>query len=294
MGSTGVHRAVIPAGGAGTRLLPASKVVPKELMPLIDRPVIQWAAEEAIESGIDDLLIVTSQGKGLLADHFDRSFDLERLLLSRGKSAELEAVRSVGRGARFHYTRQAEPLGLGHAVLQAAAHVGRHAFAVLLPDDVMVGPTPVLAQLLAQLRAGYSVVAVMPVPREQASRYGIATGAMHAGVMEVEHLIEKPSPTSVTSDPAWAVMGRYVLDDGIFDVLQQLPPGAGGEIQLTDALARRADEGRLLAVAFDGVRYDVGDKLGYVKAVVECALGQPDMAAEVARYLRDLRESGRF
>lgn len=289
-----VHRAVIPAAGAGTRLLPASKVVPKELMPLIDRPVIQWAAEEAIQSGIDDLLIVTSQGKESLADHFDRSFELERLLEARGKQAELSAVRAVGQGARFHYTRQAEPLGLGHAVLQAAPHVGRNPFAVLLPDDVMVGPTPILTQLLAHFRPGYSVVAAIPVPRSEAPRYGIATGTMRDGVMEVLRLVEKPPEASVSTDPAWAVMGRYVLDAGIFDVLETLPPGAGGEVQLTDALARRAEEGRLLAVAFDGVRYDVGDKLGYVKAVVECALDREDFGPEVARYLRDLMATGRF
>ena len=294
MAASTITRAVIPAAGAGTRLLPATKVVPKELMPLIDRPVIQWAVEEAIASGVNDLLIVTSRGKSLIADHFDRHEELEHLLERRQKERELEAVRSVGEGARFHYTRQAEPLGLGHAVLQGAAHIGHHPFGVLLPDDVMVGSQPVLGQLAAHLQPGVCVVAAIPVPRAEASRYGIASGRMQDGVMQVEHLVEKPPPGKVTTDPAWAVMGRYVLDGGIFDVLADLPPGAGGEIQLTDALAERAREGRLLAVAFEGRRYDVGDQLGYVKAVVRAALDRPDLAPALSRYLRDLMESDRW
>ncbi len=286
-----ITRAMIPAAGAGTRLLPATKVVPKELMPLIDRPVIQWAVEEAVASGVEDLLIVTSRGKSLMADHFDRNFELEHLLESRGKTRELEAVRAVGEAVRLYYTRQAEPLGIGHAVLQGASHIGRQPFGVLLPDDVMTGPSPVWGQLAAHYRPGVCVVAAMPVPRAEASRYGIATGTMKGGVMEVEHLVEKPPLKDVASDPAWALLGRYVLDEGIFDVLRDLPPGAGGEIQLTDALAVRAGEGRLLAVAFDGVRYDVGDKLGYIKAVVAAALAEPDLGPAVSRYLRELRES---
>jgi UTP--glucose-1-phosphate uridylyltransferase len=290
-----VHKGVIPAAGLGTRLLPATKVVPKELLPLIDVPVIQLAVDEARASGIDDLIVVTSRGKEILADHFDRQPELEAHLRERGKLEQLAAVSDVGAGVRFHYTRQAEPRGLGHAVLQAAAHVGHEPFAVLLPDDVMLGPRPVLAQLLDHWRPGFAVVAVMRVAREEAGRYGIVAGDVAPGsrAFRVEHIVEKPAPADVPP-VAWAVMGRYVLDADVFDILETLPPGAGGEIQLTDALAELARAGRLVAVAYEGERYDMGDKLGYVKAIITHGLERPDFRDRLAAYLRSLADAGRF
>jgi UTP--glucose-1-phosphate uridylyltransferase len=288
-----VRKAVIPAAGLGTRLLPATKVLPKELLPLIDRPIIQLAVDEAWQSGIRDVLVVTSRGKELLADHFDRQPELEAVLRERGKLAELEAVHEPGRGARLHFTRQSEPLGLGHAVLQAEDHVGREPFAVMLPDDVMLGPRPILAQLLDHYRPGLSVVALMRVPREEASRYGVASGTMTEAVMAIDRLVEKP-PAHLAEEPSWAVMGRYILDPDVFGLLARQAPGAGGEIQLTDALDRLARQGRLLGVAYQGDRFDVGDKLGYIKAVIDYGLARPDFADDLARYLRSMADSGRF
>jgi UTP--glucose-1-phosphate uridylyltransferase len=291
----GVKTAVIPAAGLGTRLLPATKVLPKELLPLVDTPVIELAVEEAALAGIRDVLVVTSRGKELLADHFDHQPELESQLLARNKLAPLELVRATAHGVKLHYTRQPEPLGLGHAVLQAAWHVGERPFAVMLPDDVMLGPEPVLSQLLRHWQPGRSVVAVMRIPRSEAGRYGVMDGP--AGdpplAFPVAQLVEKPDPESAP-DPCWAVMGRYVLDPDVFRILEHTRPGAGGEIQLTDALAELARRGRLWAVAYEGQRFDMGDKVGYVKALVDYALSRPDMVAAVRHYLRQLADQGRF
>lgn len=286
-----VRKAVIPAGGLGTRLLPATKVVPKELVPLIDVPVIQLAVDEARQSGITDTLVITGRGKGLLEDHFDRQPDLEETLAARGKTEELESVQNVGRGMQMHYTRQGEPLGLGHAVLTGRAHVDGEPFAVLLPDDVMLGPEPILAQLLRHWEPGLSVVALLRVPREQASRYGVAAGRMVDGVLHVDTLVEKPRADDAP-DPAWAVMGRYILDPDVFRILAETPPGAGGEIQLTDALAVLAAQGRLRGVPYQGERYDVGDKMGYIKAVIDYGLYREEFRAGLRAYVRQLLDRG--
>lgn len=291
----GVVTAVIPAAGLGTRLLPATKVLPKELLPLVDTPVIELAVEEAALSGIRDILVITSRGKELLVDHFDRQPELESQLQARNKLALLEQVRATAHGVRLHYTRQAEPLGLGHAVLQAEVHVGRHPFAVMLPDDVMLAEEPVLAQLLRHWQPGLSVVAVVRVPRSEAGRYGVVAGpdVKPPAAFPVTAIVEKPEP-EFAPDPCWAVMGRYVLDADVFPILEQTRPGAGGEIQLTDALAELARQGRLMAVAYQGQRFDMGDKVGYVKALVDYALGRPDMGAAVRAFLRELADAGRF
>ena len=291
-----IRKAVIPAAGMGTRLLPATKALPKELLPLIDVPVIQLAVDDAVQSGMDDVLVIVSRGKELLADHFDRQPDLEALLAARGKTAALEAVRSTGAGAVMHYTRQPEPKGLGHAVLMARHHVGDDPFAVMLPDDVMLGPRPILAQLEDHWVPGRSVVAVMPVARAEAFRYGIVTpvGEKVGPAFTVADIVEKPAVSQVSGDVAWAVMGRYLLDPDMFDVLEHLGPGAGGEIQLTDGLRAMAEAGRLTAVAYEGERFDVGDKLGYIKAVISYGLYRPDFAPDLKHYLADLARSGRF
>jgi UTP--glucose-1-phosphate uridylyltransferase len=290
-----VLTAVIPAAGLGTRLLPATKVLPKELLPLVDTPVIELAVQEAAAAGIRDVLVITSRGKELLADHFDHQPELETQLLARNKFALLDTVRATAHGVRLHYTRQSEPLGLGHAVLQAETHVGPHPFAVMLPDDVMLGRRAVLAQLLDYWEPGRSVVAVTRVPRSEAGRYGVVSGPDGEApfAFPVRSIVEKPDPEDAP-DPCWAVMGRYVLDGAVFDILSDTHPGAGGEIQLTDALAELAGRGRLWAVAYEGQRFDMGDKLGYVKALIDYALGRPDMGAQVRGFLRQLADAGRF
>lgn len=290
-----VNKVVIPAAGLGTRLLPATKVLPKELLPLIDTPVIQLAVEEAKASGLDDVLVITSRGKELLADHFDRQPELESQLRERGKQAQLDQIIRVGHGVAMHYIRQPEPLGLGHAVLQAGTHVGPHPFAVMLPDDVMLGPRPVLAQLLDHWQPGRSVIAVTRVPRSEARRYGVVMGEAEPShsVFRVDRIVEKPDPERAPT-PTWAVMGRYILDADIFEILASLPPGAGGEIQLTDALAVLAQQGRLWAVAYQGERYDMGDKLGYIKAVIDYGLSRTDFRDDLTQYLRSLMDTGRF
>jgi UTP--glucose-1-phosphate uridylyltransferase len=290
-----VTTAVIPAAGLGTRLLPATKALPKELLPLVDTPVIELAVEEAAGAGIRDVLVVTSRGKELLVDHFDHQPELEAQLMARNKLAELEQVRATAHGVQLYYTRQPEPLGLGHAVLQAAQHVGERPFAVMLPDDVMLGPEPILAQLLRHWEPGRSVVAVMRVPRSEAGRYGVLAGpdAEPPLAFPVAAVVEKPDPAEAP-DPCWAVMGRYILDPEVFRILEHTRPGAGGEIQLTDALAELAQRGRLWAVAYQGQRFDMGDKLGYVKALVDYALARPDTGAAVRRHLRQLADAGRF
>ncbi len=284
----GIRKAVIPAAGLGTRFLPATKAQPKEMLPLIDTPTIQYIVEEAVASGIEDLLVVIGRDKGSIEDHFDRAPELEEFLRKRGKMDLLEVVQAVSQLTDLHFIRQKEPKGLGHAVLAARRHIGDNPFAVLLGDDVMVGEPPVLAQLTAKWRPGLSVVAVQKVPREEASRYGIASGEWNGDeTFQVSHLVEKPSPDRVP-DEALAVMGRYVLDPAVFSALEDLAPGTGGEIQLTDALDVLARDGGLIAVPFKGNRYDVGEKLGFVKATVEVALTRPDLRPEFLTYLRQL------
>ena len=292
----GIRKAVIPAAGMGTRLLPATKALPKELLPLIDVPVIQLAVDDAVQSGMDDVLVIVRRGKELLADHFDRQPELEALLAARGKTEALEAVRSTGAGAKLHYTRQPDPKGLGHAVLMARRHVGRDPFAVMLPDDVMLGPRPILAQLEDHWAPGRCVVAVMPVPRAEAFRYGIVTpvGEKRGPAFTVADIVEKPDVAQVADEVAWAAMGRYLLDADVFEVLERVGPGAGGEIQLTDGLRAMAEAGRLTAVAYEGERFDVGDRLGYLKAIISYGLYRPDFAPDLKRYLAELAQQGTF
>lgn len=284
-----VKKAVIPAAGLGTRFLPATKAQPKEMLSLIDKPTIQYIVEEAVASGIDDMLVVIGRDKGSIEDHFDRTPELEQYLRSRGKTDLLEVVMNVSRLADLHFIRQKEPLGLGHAVLSARRHVGHEPFAVLLGDDVMQGRPPVLKQLIDHWKPGLSVVAVQPVAREEASRYGIVYGkwAVDGRAFHVSHLVEKPPFDRAPENPL-AIMGRYVLDPGIFAVLEGIKPGAGGEIQLTDALDVIARQGRLIAVAYEGKRFDVGEKLGFIKATIEAALDRDDLRDDVTAYLRSL------
>jgi len=284
-----IRTAVFPAAGLGTRFLPATKAQPKEMLPLVDKPTIQYVVEEAVASGLDRIIIVTGRGKRAIEDHFDASVELEFYLEERGKHEELAQIKTISDLASVSYVRQKEPLGLGHAILCARPLVGEEPFAIFLGDDVITAEPPCMAQLLAIFhRYGGSVVAVERVPAEEISRYGVIKGhRVEERVWEVEDLIEKPSPEAAPSD--LAIIGRYVLTPEIFPVLAETAPDRRGEIQLTDGLRRLP---RLYAYEFEGKRYDTGDKLGFLKATVEFALTRPDLADAFRDYLRSLRLGG--
>lgn len=283
-----LRKAVIPVAGLGTRFLPATKAQPKEMLPLVDTPVIQYVVEEAIRAGVENLVLVTGRGKAAIENHFDVAFELEDTLRRRGKQQELSLVQGISHLAHFAYVRQGEPLGLGHAVLCARYAVGDEPFALLLGDDVFDERDSALDALIAAYRAsGKSVVGVQEVPSEHVSRYGIVNApGDHEEIWDVTSIVEKPSPKDAPS--RWAVVGRYVLEPRVFDHLAALEPGVGGEYQLTDALAVLAREGRLVAAPIPAKRYDTGNKLDYLKANVEFALKRDDLREDFATYLKEL------
>ncbi|MFR0354038.1 UTP--glucose-1-phosphate uridylyltransferase GalU [Streptomyces sediminimaris] len=283
-----VRKAVVPAAGLGTRFLPATKATPKEMLPVVDKPAIQYVVEEAAAAGLDDVLMVTGRHKRAIEDHFDSAFELEQALAAKGDAVRLDAVRGPARLADIHHIRQGEPLGLGHAVLCARRHVGDQPFAVLLGDDLIDPRETLLSRMLdVHGRHGGSVVALMAVPPEQIRHYGCAAvePAGEEDVVRVTGLVEKPSPRDAPS--GYAVIGRYVLDPGVFDVLEHTPPGRGGEIQLTDALREPAAGGTVHGVVFDGLRYDTGDRAGYLRAVVRLACARDDLGPEFAAWLKE-------
>lgn len=282
-----VRKCVVPAAGLGTRFLPATKAVPKELLPIVDTPTLQYIVEEAAAAGITDITLITARGKASMVDHFDLSLDLEEMLLARGKVKERDALRAITDLARLTAIRQHEPLGLGHAVLQAQNVVGDEPFAVILGDDLIDATVPGIKQLVeCYERTGKAVVALMEVPRSETHLYGIAAGRMlDDRTMHVEKLVEKPKQEPPSN---LAVIGRYVLPGRIFKILQETPKGVGGEIQLTDALAVLAREGELYGYRFEGQRYDAGDRLGYVKANVAYALKRPELREGLLAYLRSV------
>jgi UTP--glucose-1-phosphate uridylyltransferase len=289
-----VRKAVFPAAGLGTRFLPATKAQPKEMLPLVDKPLIQYGVEEAIHSGISNIIIVTGRGKTAIEDHFDVSFELEHLLETRGKRELLSVVRSVSDMIDVSYIRQKEALGLGHAVLRAKELVGPEPFAVVLSDDVIEAETPCLRQLL-DVHEFFSapVLAVMEVPRESISAYGVvdAEPVSHNGskdrVFRIRDMVEKPRPADAPSN--LAIIGRYVLTPEIFDCLSYVEPGAVGEIQLTDGLKKLLHNRPIYAYRFEGNRYDAGDKLGFLKATVEFALRRHDLGEPFRQYLKGLK-----
>jgi UTP--glucose-1-phosphate uridylyltransferase len=287
-----VRKAVLPAAGLGTRFLPATKAQPKEMLPVVDKPLIQYAVEECVASGIENIIIVTGRGKNAIEDHFDVSPELEHFLEGRGRQDLAEMVRYISRLVTFSYTRQKEPLGLGHAVLAARDMVGDEPFAVLLGDVILTGGRPVTRQLAEIYEAtGLGAIAVTAVPREQVPLYGIVDAAAEPAAdknrLRVRDLVEKPSAEEAPSN--LAVTGRYVLPPEIFGYLEQTKPGRGGEIQLTDALRQLARERGLWAWVFDGRVYDAGDKLGFLEATVELALENPELGPAFRAYLRSLR-----
>jgi UTP--glucose-1-phosphate uridylyltransferase len=289
-----VRKAVFPAAGLGTRFLPATKAQPKEMLPIVDKPIIQYGVEEALQSGIQNIIIVTGRGKSAIEDHFDVSFELEYLLESRQKTDLLNIVHGISDMINVSYIRQKEALGLGHAVLRAAELVGPEPFATVLADDVLDAEVPCLRQLLDVYEFFCSpVIAVMEVPRENISAYGCidAEPVSHNGttdrVYRIRDLVEKPKASEAPSN--LAIIGRYVLLPEIFDSLQAINPGSGGEIQLTDALRHLLRNRPLYAYRFDGTRYDAGDKLGFLKATVEYALRRHDLGGPFREYLKGLK-----
>jgi len=286
-----VRKAVFPAAGLGTRFLPATKASPKEMLPLVDKPLIQYVAEEAVASGIESLIIVTGRGKASIEDHFDVSFELEKLLEERGKPEELKAMRAISEMARVSYVRQQEALGLGHAVLQARDLVGDEPFAVMLSDDIIDSEKPALRQLL-DIHEKYDapVVAVFQVEGEAISRFGVIDGEeIEEGVYKIKDMVEKPAARDAPSN--LAIIGRYVLTSDIFDEIEKTTPGALGEIQITDAMRSLLKKRPFYAVRFKGTRYDAGDKLGFLIATVEFALKHEDLAPEFKEYLQSLKFS---
>ncbi|MCL5289854.1 MAG: UTP--glucose-1-phosphate uridylyltransferase GalU [Firmicutes bacterium] len=283
-----VRKAIIPAAGLGVRVLPATKAQPKEMLPIVDTPTIQYIIEEAVASGIEDILIVTGRNKRAIEDHFDKSLELEMQLGSKQKHELLGLVRDISEMVDIHYIRQKEPLGLGHAVYCARKFIGNEPFAVLLGDDVIRSKVPCLKQMMNLYEeVRYTVLGLQEVPQEHVNRYGIVEAATEReGVCRVYDLVEKPPVEQAPS--RLAVMGRYILSPRIFKILATTQPGAGGEIQLTDALRKLVQAEAIFGCMFEGKRYDVGDKLGYLKATVEFALERPDLAEDFRKYLKEL------
>jgi UTP--glucose-1-phosphate uridylyltransferase len=283
-----VRKAVFPAAGLGTRFLPATKSSPKEMLPLVDKPLIQYVVEESVASGIESVIIVTGRGKATMEDHFDVSFELEHVLEERGKPELVKQMRAISEMARVSYVRQAEALGLGHAVLQARDLVGNEPFAVMLSDDIIDAEVPALKQLLdVYEKFDAPVIGTMQVEGEAISRFGaLAVDEVEPGIYRVKDMVEKPPPAAAPSD--LAIIGRYVLTPDIFDEIERTTPGAIGEIQITDAMRSLLQKRPFYAVRFKGVRHDAGDKLGFLIATVEFALKRTDLASKFREYLRSL------
>ena len=283
-----ITKAVIPAAGLGTRFLPATKAQPKEMLPIVDKPAIQYVVEEAVRAGIDDILIITGRSKRAIEDHFDRNFELEYFLEDRGKTAELVEVRRLAELADIHYVRQGEPLGLGHAVSVARKHVGDEPFVVMLGDDIMGDESTVLPDMMkTHEETGASIIALSEFPLEEISSYGcVDPQHITEQLVQIRRIVEKPAPADAPSN--LAVMGRYIFTPGIFDALGEIRPGVGGEIQLTDAIELLLQTEPVHGWIFTEGRFDVGRKIDFLRATVELALERGDLGAEFREYLIDL------
>jgi UTP--glucose-1-phosphate uridylyltransferase len=280
-----VRKAIIPAAGLGTRFLPATKAMPKEMLPVVDKPTIQYIVEEAIESGIKDIIIVTGKGKRAIEDHFDHAIELEHNLLQKGKMELLKQVQKSSHMVDIHYIRQKEPLGLGHAVWCARNFIGDEPFAVLLGDDIVDSEKPCLQQLIEQYeQLQSSVIGVQPVQSHEVNRYGIIDPLSRTGdVYQIQHVVEKPEPEAAPSN--LAIMGRYILTPEIFGFLENLDRGTGGEIQLTDAIQKLSEIQKIYAYEFSGTRYDVGEKLGFLVTNIEYALKNSELKEPLLDHL---------
>jgi UTP--glucose-1-phosphate uridylyltransferase len=289
-----VRKAVMPVAGLGTRFLPATKAIPKEMLTVVDKPLIQYSVEECIKSGLEEIIFVTGRGKNAIENHFDHAPELEAMLSSRGKTAQARAVRELAAGVKFSYTRQAEALGLGHAVLCAAELVGHEPFAVLLPDMIMDSEVPSTKSLIDVYEAtGQGVILTEEVPHDKVSSYGVLApapgnlGRWGKQVLKIKDLVEKPKPEHAPSN--LIISGRYLLPAEIFGYLRETKPGAGGEIQLTDGLRALARDKGMWGYIYEGTAYDAGDKLGFLKANVELALKDPQIGGIFRTYLKDLK-----
>lgn len=291
-----VRKAVIPAAGLGTRFLPATKAMPKEMLPIVDIPTVQYIVEEAVASGIEEILVITNSNKHCMENHFDRNYELEERLKESGKDDMVKMIQDISDMVNIYYVRQKEPKGLGHAILCAKSFIGNEPFAVLLGDDVVINPEgePALKQLItAYNEKGASVVGVQTVPHEVVNKYGIVEpSSSHKPIgrrVKLSGMVEKPALDQAPSD--MAVLGRYVLTPDIFDLLETQEKGKGGEIQLTDAIVRLMEMQAVYAYDFEGIRYDVGDKFGFIKATIDFALQREDLADSVSAYIKELAES---
>lgn len=285
-----VRKAIIPAAGLGTRFLPATKALPKEMLPIVDKPTIQYVVEEAIQSGIEDILIISGRGKRAIEDHFDKSYELEETLLKKEKYEKLVEIQAISNLANIHYVRQKEPLGLGHAIHCAASFIGNEPFAVLLGDDIVKSDTPCLKQLINVFDEYQSpVLGVQEVDAKEVSKYGIidpiTNKSLEKDVFLLNTVVEKPAIEEAPS--RYAIMGRYVLTPEIFDILAKLPPGSGNEIQLTDGIKQLNESQSVMAYNFEGKRYDVGDKVGFVQATLDFILERREFRDRVRSYLRE-------
>ncbi|BAS45129.1 UTP-glucose-1-phosphate uridyltransferase [Staphylococcus schleiferi] len=284
-----VKKAIIPAAGLGTRFLPATKAMPKEMLPILDKPTIQYIVEEAVRAGIEDIIIVTGKHKRAIEDHFDHQVELENNLAEKGKDALLEKVRHSTNLANMFYVRQKEQKGLGHAIWTAKQFIGNEPFAVLLGDDIVESDTPAIQQLIEEYdRTGKSVIGVQEVPEQETHRYGIVDPKSKDNrLYEVTKFVEKPVPGTAPSN--LAIMGRYVLTPDIFDYLENQETGAGGEIQLTDAIERLNQSEQVFAYDFEGERFDVGEKIGFVKTTIQYALKDEEMSEEIRQFIQTLK-----
>ena len=285
-----VRKAIIPAAGLGTRFLPATKAQPKEMLPIVDKPTIQYIVEEAVAAGIEDIIIVSGRGKRAIEDHFDKSYELEETLIKKQKNDMLKEVQKISSLANIHYIRQKEPKGLGHAINCASRFIGNEPFAVLLGDDIVKSDQPCIGQLMDSYnRYRTSIVGVQQVADDAVSKYGIIApkgDQIDDGIIPIKSLVEKPSLEEAPSN--YAILGRYILTPEIFSILEDLPKGAGGEVQLTDAIKVLNEQQAVFAHEFEGERYDVGDKFGFIKATVDFALNRPDLQKEVMNYLKQV------
>lgn len=283
-----VNKAIIPAAGLGTRFLPATKAQPKEMLPIVDKPTLQYIIEEAVNSGIEEILIITGRNKKSIEDHFDRSVELELELESKGKTELLDEVRRISNMVNIHFIRQKEPKGLGHAIYCAKTFIGNEPFAVLLGDDIVYSKKPCLKQMIETYNEyKTTILGVQKVPHEDVNKYGVVDGLhIEDRVYKVRDLVEKPIAEEAPSD--MAILGRYIINPGIFDILEHTKPGKGGEIQLTDALKELSQKEAMYAYNFEGRRYDVGDKQGFLEATVEYALRRDDLKDDFMKYLKNI------
>ncbi len=284
-----IKKAVIPAAGLGTRFLPATKAQPKEMLPIVDKPTIQYIIEEAVQSGIEDIIIVTGRSKRAIEDHFDKSVELEMLLERTGKHEMLEVVENISNLVDIHYVRQKEPLGLGHAVLCAKKFIGNEPFAVLLGDDIVDSEVPALKQMMDQYNeVQSSILGCNEVPRSEVNKYGIVNYSEKQGeLFKVESLVEKPAIEEAPSTQA--IVGRYILSPAIFDILEEVAPDKKGEIQLTDAIDRLLGRESIYSYILKGNRYDVGDKFGFLQASIDFALKRPDLKDKLEAYIKQIK-----